>query len=209
MTTPVQICNLALARIAISDTINALDETSQEAVTCNLHYEQVRDAVLRDFSWPFATRFITLPLVEETPTTEWLYSYRTPADFIRAVRIIPDLRTARNDIPYRITSDSSGQLIFTDREDAKLEYVAKIEDTNLYSADFIDALSWRIASDIALPLAQSTGIAQNALREYMMAIDRARTNAYNEEKRDPELEAESIAVRTSEGASLQGFRFDA
>ncbi|MEY8773816.1 hypothetical protein AB9K30_02345 [Klebsiella pneumoniae] len=54
MASVINICNIALARIGNSRTINSLTEKTKEAYTCNLFYESMRDAVLADNDWNFA-----------------------------------------------------------------------------------------------------------------------------------------------------------
>lgn len=63
MASVINICNIALARIGNSRTINSLTEKTKEAYTCNLFYESMRDAVLADNDWNFAmSRVVWLTL---------------------------------------------------------------------------------------------------------------------------------------------------
>lgn len=133
----VAICNLALHHLATGKQITSLTEKSEEARVCNVFYDQVKDEVLRDFAWPFATVTVTLELVQQQPTFEWGYSYRMPSDCLAARRILngtlavgpfPNtfnplgpyptplgrVLTAQTRIPYRVMADASGGLIYTD-----------------------------------------------------------------------------------------------
>jgi hypothetical protein len=86
-----ELINQALSRIGVSKQIESiLDEPSDEAVTCRLHYESDIDATLRDFPWPFATHYATLTLVAgPTPVAspDWTYAYRQPSDCVFERRI--------------------------------------------------------------------------------------------------------------------------
>ena len=78
----VKVINKALTRIGISKQIgDILSETSAEATAARLHYTDDVSATLRDFPWPFATRYATLaacygPAEEQLSVQAW-YSTRT------------------------------------------------------------------------------------------------------------------------------------
>lgn len=55
----VDLCNMALNRIA-GNNFTLANQTSVAAIACNLHYAQVRDAMLRSYLWNFAKKRITL-----------------------------------------------------------------------------------------------------------------------------------------------------
>ena len=195
MATQVDVCNWALARIAVTRTISALDETSQEASTCSLWLDQIIDLVLRDHPWPFARRDVVLALVEEQPTPEWLFSYRMPADCLRVRRIIDGKRPNLPTYPMQIAGDDAGSLIYCDAEDAALSYTARVTDASRWPPDFADALAWRLAAEIAGPLAQSAAIADRAMRGYYAAVSKALSTALSEEQPDQPAEAEWIRER--------------
>ena len=211
----VSICNWALSRIAVSRTINDLNEAGQEAVTCKLFYEQCRDETLRSFAWPFATRFATLAMVDENnPAYDWVYSYRRPSNCLRVLMIRPqqgfnvvpsdDLGYYAN--PYlgpahdpgdafELAGDDQGRLILTNTPEARIVYIAGVTDSSRFDPDFASALAWKLASEIATPLAQSSAISQRAGQAFAMAIKEARDTAIAEKYRGKPPEAESIRER--------------
>lgn len=65
--TPVQLVNLALLKIGHSKGITATSEASREAWTAAQVYDHVLRATLRDFPWPFATKYAALTLVQGPP----------------------------------------------------------------------------------------------------------------------------------------------
>lgn len=195
MASEVSICNVALSRCGINSSIAALNEDGQEAEICNLHYAEVRDQVLRDAAWPFATRYASLALVEEDPNEDWAFAYRAPTDMLRAIRIIGDVRSERPRVPFKLGSDEAGLLIYTDWADAQLEYTIRITDTSLFSPDFASAVSWRLAMEIATPLTDNPSWSDRAARYYGAAIAMAGSNAANEQAPDPPREAESVEAR--------------
>ena len=75
MASVINICNIALARIGNSRTINSLTEKTKEAYTCNLFYESMRDAVLADNDWNFAMSRVVLADLGD-PAPGWLFRYQ-------------------------------------------------------------------------------------------------------------------------------------
>lgn len=193
--TEVQIANLALSRIGIARTISALTDSDQEAVTCNLWYAPLRDEVLTAYPWPFTQKYVTLGLVEEDPNDDWAYSYRYPSDCLIARRIVTGNRNEAVQPPFTVAHDSTGLLIYTDESDAVLLYTATFTDAARFSATFASALAWRLAAEIASPLAQRDDYRERAMREYHWAISVAAASALNEEKRDAVPDAEWVRAR--------------
>lgn len=192
----VTICNMALSHLLISRQIESLTEGTQEADTCTLWYTRIRNQVLRDYPWDFAERYAALALISEEPNTEWLYSYRVPTDFMGARRIaIAGSRDRTASIPFKVGSDAAGGTIFTDEPDATLVYTARIENPALFPEDFIQAVSLRLAYDIAKPISASLTLATQAMADYRSAVGQAQANSQNEQQPDDEPEAESIRAR--------------
>jgi len=202
MASSTDICNQALRHLGVSTTIaNLTTEQSTEAIVCRSFYETVRDATLRDFNWPFATKIADLGLVEEDPTNEWAYAYRYPSDCINMRRIESGNRseTADQRIKYKIGRDASGRLIYTDQTDAIAEYTMRITATEEFTPDFILAFSLNLAIMIA---PQVTGgdpfkMGERAERLYNFLMTKAQAQAVNEEQPDSAPEADYIVARES------------
>ena len=190
----VQLCNLALSRIGISQTIDDLEEGSAEALACKTVYEASRDGALADYAWPFAERQAALGLAATLSGSEWAYSLRRPPDCLRALRVISGSRTGPG-IPYAIGSDSAGGLIYCDQSIATLIYTARLEDPGLWSQTFAMALAWRIAMDLAPALARSDAAAERAERQYGKALSSALSNRLNERQTPADDLADAIACR--------------
>ena len=189
-----EIANLALSHLGGSKEIaNIETEKSEAAAACRRFFDTSRDEMLRDFAWPFATSFSTLGLVEEDPDEndkEWKYSYRYPSDCISLRRI---LSGSRNDhrqgrVPYKIGQDSSGLLIYTDKEDAIVEYTKRETDVSRFPTDFVMALSFRLAAYIA---PRVTGgdpfkLGDMVLRFHSFSLAKAQNSALKEEQPEEE-----------------------
>src|SRR5688572_11149621 len=111
MASETEIANLALSHLGVGKEIANLEtERSQEAVACRRFYDTARDATLRDFSWPFATKIAVLGLIEADPNDEWDYSYRYPSDCLQLRRILSGVRNDTRDsrVPFKLAHDDSG-----------------------------------------------------------------------------------------------------
>lgn len=199
MASVVEICNMAISHLGTGKEISAITEASEEANACNRFYEIARDSVLEDYPWPFARKFATLNLIEEDPTDEWSYSYRYPADCLRINRLQNErsYETRQSRVPYIIGSDTSGRIIYTNKQNAKIEYTRKITTVTLQSASFNLALSFRLAMLVAPRLTKGdpTKIKGEMYRLYQEELSKVRSNVINEEQPFEEVESALIRAR--------------
>lgn len=200
MASKTEICNQSLSHLGIGKEIaNFTTEASQEAQACRRFYDQALEATLRDFNWPFATKFAALGLIEEDPTTEWSYSYRYPTDCLKIRRILSGVRNDKRDtrVEYKVGQDDSGLLIYTDMEDAEIEYTLNATDPQFYPSDFTNALAFRLAMYIAPRLTGGDPfkMGDRAAKMYDYEVSRAKATALNEEQETVEAESEFIRAR--------------
>lgn len=208
------ICNLALFHIGNGKSIADFDtEESHEARACRVFYDDVLEEVLKVRHWPFAKKFATLALVETDPTTEWKYSYRYPSDCLEVRRIIDDLSNQSDldnlggeravilldgpRIPYVLGSDDQGFLIYTDKENAQIEYTRRVDEIVRWPADFKMAVSALLGFYIAPRLAAGDPfkMADRCFQLYTKKLDNASANAGNEEQQRPDPDSEFIRTR--------------
>lgn len=194
------IANLALSHLGSGKEIGDLDtENSDEANTIRRFYDEALKKILEDFDWPFASKIADLTQVATNPNDEWNYSYRYPADCVRVRRILSGIRTdnRQSRIPYKISKDSGGRLIFTDLDSAKLEYTEKIETVELYPAAFVMAMSYLLAMYGAPRITGGDpfGLGPKAAENYVAELTNAKSNALNEEQPDQPTESEFVRAR--------------
>jgi|SRR3990167_3350264 len=200
MASKVGICNMALSHLAISKEIANLDaDKSEEASACRRFYDTALDRVLRDFKWSFTTKIATLALIEESPNDEWGYSYRYPNDCLIVRRVLSGIRndTRQSRAPYRIGRDDGGLLIWTDQQNAEIEYSIRAENPQFYPADFVLAFSYLLAFLIA---PRVTGgdqfkLGERAIKMYTLEISAANADNHNEEQQEEAPESEFIRTR--------------
>lgn len=196
MSSDVELCNMALSHIGISKTIMSLTEASKEAAACSRFLNITRDMVLRDYKWPFATKYATLALVEEDPNDEWAFSYRYPSDCLEVRRILNGVPvdefswTVMNSyaqgvkVPYKIGKDDEGKLIFCTLDDAQLEYTVRVTDGLIVTPDYEICVTYRLAAFIApsLTAGDPNKLGQLAMQSYLFEASKASANAFNEEQ---------------------------
>lgn len=198
MSSDIEICSIALSRVAVTKAIVSFTERSKEAEQCRVFYAPLRDLVLQAFPWPFAES--TVPLADlGSPAPGWRFRYRYPADCLKVRDIVqPGWRralTSDQQIPYKIGYDAGGRVIHTDQPEAVCRFTYKVEDSTFFDPQFADVLAWRLAMDLALPLSAKPELQQYAGQQYQMALTLAEGSAFEESQDDPEPESEFITVR--------------
>lgn len=196
----VQICNLALAHVGISQAIASLESTSNDALQCRLQYGVCRDLMLRDFAWPFARKFRALDLVDTADgsqdwTDQWTYAYRYPVDAVRILGFLVGNRIDPITRPMELGDDTQGQLIYCDEASARVAYVSHVTNPARFPADFVEALAWKIASRLALPLAARPDLREQAEQAFQRAVAEAKVSALNEREIDDQPAADQLRAR--------------
>lgn len=150
MSTPTDLCNIALRRIGAAPISgNYLTASGKEAAVARTFYDEARRDCLNLHHWNFAIKRASLTASATSPTFGWDYAYPLPADFIRLVSLHPyddDMAT----VDYRLEFQSGDdRVIVTNTNTAYIRYVFDLQDVNVYSAAFRDVLSFRLARDFA------------------------------------------------------------
>ena len=192
----VVLCNLALTRLGGSG-IAALDEGSKESRLCALLLDPSRDATLRDHPWNFAT--LRRALADTgTSVAPWAYGYAYPANCLFAREIVNP--SGRAPIPFEVAGDGmGGRVIHTDQPQAVLRYTARITDLSACDPLFIEALSWKLAAELAIPLTNNRSLRDMAESQYRALLSLARANDANEGLTRPDTIASWLTSRTGEG----------
>ena len=183
----VKICNLALRKLG-ARLIESLSDSSQEAVTCNLFYEQVRDAVLRDHPWNFAASRCRLAKLSKGPVFGFSFQYQLPVDCIHLRQL------NRPDDEFVVEGDK----ILTNLDGASAIYTGKVTNPVLFDSSFVMAFAARLAAEIADDITGSSTKAREMWTLYLNAMQSARLadsaeGREDEILNDPWLEARGIS----------------
>lgn len=185
----IDIFNMALSQTGTSQTVADMDERSVERITCSRFYDNARDALLsyKDMNWNFASTRVALADIGNPPDG-WGFQYRYPNDCINALGIwFPSMRYPedRYRIPFEVAWQADGRVILCDQEEAVLLYVKRVEEAERYPAPFVEALSMRLASLIAMPLKNDPSLAQMLAQQAEQLIQVAMASSLNEGQPDP------------------------
>lgn len=201
MASKTQIVNIGMARIGVNKQIANVDtETSREAVTAKMLFDDDVLYVLRDFPWPWATTYSDPGLVAGSASSpvnnDWIYSYRYPSDGVFVRRIVnTEGRKGANPPPFRIGRDSQGKLIYTNEQNAGIEYTALITNPEEFDALFVSMLAWKIGAGCAPSLSRIKDMAQTCMQMYEIDKSKAQSRALNEGQQEVPLDAELIRMR--------------
>jgi hypothetical protein len=195
----VTISNMALSRIGVSQRIASMTELSAEAGACNLWYELCRDYVLEDFDWSFARKRVALTLLSpQDPPLPWGYEFSWPADCIAAREIDPGVQIKRavDRIPFEVVMrDATSRKILTTIQDPTLIYTARVTNPTMFSAVFADAVSLRMAAELAMGIAKSPTMRDSLSRYYLLALQTAVARDLNQGQGLPEPDSEFVTER--------------
>ena len=161
----------------------ALTDGTPQANACNALFQTALDDSLQDFEWRFATAIVPLVPSGAAPLP-WSYQYLRPTGCVKARAVLDPtlaaayLQTARRfTIPPSPFSEGSflvsGDMVtgfWSNVANAVLVYTTDQTDPAQWEPAFTNALSWRVAMEIALPITNSAEIMDRCQQGYRGAI---------------------------------------
>lgn len=217
MASEIEIYNLALSNIR-AGSVNSLTESSLQRQVCSLKYPLLRDRLLREIPWQFNRKIRALAVLT-TEVFNWAYAYQYPVDCLKIHRIIPayeelpgndadvisrlidtqilPVRNLRVQVPYEVFNFSDNKVIGANMTELRIDYAAKVTDPNLFSDDFIMALSHLLAAEIAVPIVgveQGRQLRSDSMQMYEAYLASAVAADLNDEYHEP-MESDFITIR--------------
>lgn len=187
--TDVDICNLALNYLG-KGSIESLDERSELARTCKLHYDRYRRMALTATTWGFALKTQPLKKLDvEIPGYKAIFEY--PDTALELVRVY-EKEDAERKMDYRNSfylqqGPDGGRALCTNEEfeEPYVDLIEDVEDTTLFTDGFIEALSHYLAYGMAQALTGSESKAQTEMQYYNMSLQQEAFRNERERKREP------------------------
>lgn len=169
----VSICNSALAKIGVPPITSFGDGTTQSDL-CSRQYATLRDEVLEERAWTFATG--RQSLLPDATDPAWGFGNRflIPTTWLRLLFVTNVIATPgnqKNNPP--LDWKREGQYILADVDTVHCKYVQQIADTSLMSTAFRECLAYRIAADFAIPLKKSNSLMTNMMQLYQDKLIKA------------------------------------
>lgn len=194
-----EICNLALFRLGVKQAITSIDEESTEAVACNLVYAQSRDVILEAYPWPFAMRHEVLAALDVDDRDDWAFTYSLPVDCVTPRYIWAGTRNPSREDLLPFTTESSedldSEVLLTDVDEAELFYTARVTNPTRFAPSFVDALAWRLAAELVVPLTGKAEKVGGYLQMSQTTINIAKARALQAQQKDVAPQSPGILVR--------------
>ena len=193
------ICNLALSHIG-REQIASLNEDTEAARTCKLHYDLQRQVLLRAYTWSFAKKYTKLSEIN-VKTPGWKYTYAYPNDCVMARKIYNEDNTwclLEKNFPGnmdQVLLNDNTKALVCNHKDAYLEYTYDVKDAELFTADFSQALSYYLAAAICVPLTGSESLAQQMQAQGQGILQEAKFTMMGERNRVPEYPSKYFKAR--------------
>lgn len=170
MASEVSICNQAISWVG-GTRITSLDDGTKEANLCKDNYAALRDAVLSEGAWTFATtRFI--PAADAaSPAYGYAYSFSISNTILTVLEVqnqstVPN---GSNTLDWRM----EGNAILCDEQIIYVKAIEQITDPNEFHPLFVQALSARIALDICIPLTRNKALMRDMGALYQEKLETA------------------------------------
>ena len=171
MATEVSICSNALRRLG-DDPITSLTDDTERARLCNSFYADTRDAVLRLHPWNFEITRASLAKLSTAPAYGFSNQFSLPTNPY-CLRV---LGMEYEDYIFKVENVAThGRVLLTDEATANILYVARITDTNLFDAMFVDVLTQKLAVDLAYPVTNSTTLQTQMQKVFEKKLSEARS----------------------------------
>jgi hypothetical protein len=166
MATEVSICSNALRKLG-DEAITSLSDNTERARLSNAFYEPTRDAVLRAHTWNFAIARQKLSKLTSIPAFDFAAEYTLPTKPY-CLRV---LQMSYADIEFKI----EGRKLLSNEDAASILYISKITDTSQFDPLFTEALTARLAAELAYSITGSNTLSKQMWELYESKIAEARS----------------------------------
>ncbi len=152
MVSETSICNQALSWVG-HGRITSLEDPSSTGEWCRDNYPFIRDSVLEERMWTFATERITKT---SNDLDDWgqMYKFAVPLDWLAVYRVYRDVSNNQR----LLKSEGwvrEGRYVLANDSTIYLWGIKRVTDTGQFSPLFTQALAARLAAEMAVPLAEN------------------------------------------------------
>lgn len=172
MTAAIDICNNALDLVGQGLHIESFDDQSKEADLCKRNYQQVVDRALTKFNFSFARKDDLISeknLIQNVVSIPYKYTYSIPSDVMNILYLEPyrkegeetiNIKTLKFNFRVIDVNKKKQRCIVTNKKAPfVIQYQAFIDDPNLFSVQFTEAVEYLLGARLASALIHgNTGI---------------------------------------------------
>lgn len=174
--------------------ITSVDEQDDKARKAKQFYDVSRKELLRKQDWGFAQEEIVLNKIPKENYLEFKYVYLYPTNVLFIKKIFGQ-QCIFKDYKYRVANLDGQKVICCNIDNAKAIITKDVSDTTLFDITFKEALSYLLASKLAMPLTGNMDLFKVALAQYQAALDGATLVNKQEEPTTVRVESDFWKVR--------------
>jgi len=163
--TKMGICNIAMGWLRANLITNFDTDTSKEAKLCRANYDRIREAVLEDREWRFATKRMKLALSAHVPEYGYTHKFQIPPDVIRVLACSKGVGRPAN-VDNNIQWEREEDFVLANIPLIYARCTMNIETTTKFSPGFTQAFATRIAAELAVALTGSNTRHKELLEDY-------------------------------------------
>lgn len=198
MKSTIQLFNTALGRLGGEQIPYNRSPHEQDAtgILCENLFPHVLDMVLEAHEWGFATRRVVLAMLPEQhpENPDYVLRYAMPTDCVKPVSI--EGYAGVNRTPAYLIE---GNAILTNKRNAELVYIARIEDPRAWPPSFADVLAWALAGELASARINDSQKQNWCYQNYEVAL--AKAAARDRAKQNPHRKQSPWLVARGNGPS--------
>lgn len=196
-----QIINMALLHIGQAKITQAQLTAASipSAMAADTMWDPCRDEVLGESDWPFATCTETLSAISTITDAEYEYVYTYPTSAVSSVWSVFDEGTAdkkeEQEFIVKYVPAQSNKFIFSHLQDAIAEYTYQVTDALMWSPKFCTAFSYKLASEICVPITGDVQKAFNLANIYNSFLGEAKRVISSEKVKKPTHTSKYLEAR--------------
>lgn len=163
--------------------------------------------------WQFNRKIAPLAVLD-IEIFNWGVAYQYPVDCLSILRLVGEqeqvedgvhrrtydelhIEYRRSDTPYEVFNFDNNKVIGCNSTNMRIDYAAKVENPDLFSDDFILALSHLLASELAIPIVgaeQGRALRSDSLSLYNEYLTSAMASDHNDHH-NMTTESEFVTIR--------------
>jgi hypothetical protein len=169
MASDTTVCSNALIRLG-DKPITDLSDPDERARICQALFADTRDAVFRAHPWRCLVHRAALALEATAPLFDWAHAFTLPTS-PWCLRV---LRTNLDDNAWTV----EGRSVLTNAGSVSIAYIARITDYAVLDALLIEALTARMAAEMAVSITGNQNLGVTSFNVYLSKVSEAwSTNA--------------------------------